>query len=66
MKGMSDDERQKLLADLEFKVEIPAFTGLALKAHLCLPWNKMRNMKRYNNKNNALHWIYTQIYTVDG
>ena len=47
MKSLSTSERQKLLADLEFKIELPALTGLAIKADLCLPWSKMRSMKRY-------------------
>ena len=46
LKGLPDIERQGLLADLQFKIEIPALTGLALKSDLCLPWSKMRNMKR--------------------
>lgn len=40
---------ETLLTDLEFKIEIPAITSLALKSNLCLPWNKMRNMKRTNH-----------------
>lgn len=47
VKSLPSDDRRALLADLEFKIEIPALTSLALKADLCLPWNKMRNMKRY-------------------
>lgn len=46
MKTLSSDERQHLLQDMTFKIEIPALTGLAMKADLSLPWNKMRNMKR--------------------
>ena len=46
VKGRSLEEKKALLADLEFKIELPALTGLALKADLCLPWNKMRTMKR--------------------
>lgn len=40
-------DRQALLEDLEFKVEIPPLKGLALKTNLCLPWKKMRIMRRY-------------------
>lgn len=49
LKSMPADQRQTLLTHLEFKIEIPAITSLALKSNLCLPWNKMRNMKRYHN-----------------
>ena len=45
--ALSTDQRQELLSDLEFKIQIPAITSLALKSNLCLPWNKMRNLKRY-------------------
>ncbi len=38
VKSRSNDERLALLAEMEFKIEIPALTGLALKADLCLPW----------------------------
>ena len=46
MKALTSEDRQKLLAELEFKIELPALTGLAMKSNLCLPWNKMRAMKR--------------------
>ncbi len=42
VKLRSNDERLTLLAEMEFKIKIPALTGLALKADLCLPWSKMR------------------------
>lgn len=50
VKSLPSDDRQTLLADLEFRIEIPALKGLALKADLCLPWKKMRNLKRYIGK----------------
>lgn len=46
LKSLTPDERRDLWEDMEFKIEIPALTGLALKADLCLPWNRMRAMKR--------------------
>ncbi len=46
VKARDTDERQQLLKDLEFKIEIPAVIGLAMKSALCLPWNRMRAMKR--------------------
>ena len=42
----SSDQRQ-VLADLEFKIHLPAIKGLAMKSGLSLPWNKMRALKRY-------------------
>lgn len=47
IKAMSSDERRALLADTEFKIELPPLTGLAMKSDLSLPWSKMRSMKRY-------------------
>ena len=47
---MAHEDRLALLQDLEFKIEIPAITGLALKSNLSLPWNKLRNLKRYTIK----------------
>ena len=49
LRSITSDERQAVLKDLEFKIEIPALTSLALKYNLCLPWNKMRNLKRFED-----------------
>lgn len=46
VKSLTSQDRLALFKDMEFKIEIPALTGLALKADLCLPWNRMRTMKR--------------------
>ncbi len=46
MRCMTSEERKELLATLEFKIELPALTGLAMKADLCLPWSKMRTMRK--------------------
>lgn len=46
VKSVTGDDRQALLESLEFKIQLPALTGLAMKADLCLPWNKMRAMRR--------------------
>ena len=46
VKSLKTDERRDLLEGIDFKIEIPALTGLALKADLCLPWNRMWTMKR--------------------
>lgn len=47
IKSISHEERLALLSDLEFKIVILELTALALKADLCLPWNKLRNLQRY-------------------
>lgn len=47
VKGRSLEDKKALLSDLNFRVELPALTGLALKADLCMPWSKMRTMRRY-------------------
>ena len=47
VKSRSNEERLVLLSEMEFNIEIPALTGLALKSNLCLPWKKMRDLKRY-------------------
>ncbi len=45
-RSQTPEDKEVLMADLDFKIEIPALTGLALKADLCLPWKKIRAMKR--------------------
>ncbi len=40
------EERHTLLADGGFGVEIPAEKGLAMKAGLAIPWNKLRIIRR--------------------
>ncbi len=49
VKLLSPDQRRQLIEDMEFKIEIPSLTSLALKADLCLPWNRLRRMRRYSN-----------------
>ena len=49
LKAMPPSDRQTLLEDTEFKIEIAPLKSLALKANLCLPWNKLRNLKRYKS-----------------
>ena len=44
---LSSDERQKLLTDAGFSIEIAANKGLAMKADLGIPWNKLRVIRRY-------------------
>lgn len=64
VKSLSNEDRQALLEGLEFKIQLPAITGLALKTDLSLPWSKMRTMKRYI-RYISLHHLMTYII-VDG
>ena len=43
---MPRDERRQLMKEANFDVEIPPDHGLAMKADLCLPWNKLRVLRR--------------------
>jgi hypothetical protein len=46
VQSLTKDERQQLLRDAGFSVDIPAEVGLALKADLALPWRKLRMLRR--------------------
>ena len=45
VQSLTKDERQQLLRDASFSVDIPAEVGLALKADLGLPWRKLRVLR---------------------
>ncbi len=47
VKKLCSKKRQKLLTDARFSTEIAATKGLAMKADLGIPWNKLRVMRRY-------------------
>lgn len=51
VKALTPDDRQYLLEDMKFKIEIPTLTGLAMKADLCLSWKTVRSMRRYTVQN---------------
>ena len=40
------EERQRILREGGFYLEIPPEQGLAMKAHLALPWHKLRQVRR--------------------
>ncbi len=47
VKRLKKCERQQLLKDVgQIKVTVPALDGLAMKANLNLPWNKLRSLRR--------------------
>ena len=43
---MPREERKQLLKEANFEAEIPPDHGLAMKADLCLLWNKLRVLRR--------------------
>ena len=47
LKHTSREERQSLLKLANITPEIPAGEGLAMKAELAIPWNKLRHLRRY-------------------
>ena len=44
---LPSEERDKLMNEANFHITIPPEQGLAMKPDLCLPWKKLRMMKRY-------------------
>uniref|UniRef100_A0A1X7UTE9 Uncharacterized protein n=1 Tax=Amphimedon queenslandica TaxID=400682 RepID=A0A1X7UTE9_AMPQE len=47
LKMILSEGRDKLLKEAGFHITIPPEQGLAMKADLCLPWRKLRVMKRW-------------------
>lgn len=47
VKMLPKDERAALMKEANFTISIPPEQGLALKADLNIPWNKLRVMRRY-------------------
>lgn len=46
IRHLSKSERQDLLHSAGFTLDIPAEQGLAMKADLGIPWNKLRVIRR--------------------
>lgn len=46
IRHLTKAEREKLLYENGFTLEIPAEKGLAMKAELSIPWNKLRIIRR--------------------
>ena len=46
---LSVESRTQLLEKAGITLTIPEQQGLAMKADLALPWNKMRELRRYSN-----------------
>ena len=46
LRSLTKDERSKLLVDARLTIDIPPEQGLAMKADLAIPWNKLRVIRR--------------------
>ena len=49
LRSLDKEERSKLLHDAGMTINIPPEQGLAMKADLALPWNKLRVIRRLTN-----------------
>ena len=47
IKMLPSEEREKIMKEANFSVTVPPEEGLAMKADLCMPWRKLRLMRRY-------------------
>ena len=47
LKVLRREERESLMKEAGFTLSVPPDQGLAMKADLCLPWRKLRIMRRY-------------------
>ena len=47
IKKVPTEEREALMKEINFTITVPPEQGLALKSDLCLPWRKLRVMRRY-------------------
>uniref|UniRef100_A0A1X7V618 Uncharacterized protein n=1 Tax=Amphimedon queenslandica TaxID=400682 RepID=A0A1X7V618_AMPQE len=45
---MTKEEQNEILKELDFKIEVSPEQCLGMKADLCLPWKKLRLMRRLN------------------
>ena len=46
VRALSAEERQDLLKSAGITIDIPPDQGLAMKADLAIPWNKLRIIRR--------------------
>lgn len=67
LKMLPKQVREELIKEMKFTVHIPADQNLAMKADLCLPWNKLRIMRKYNMYtiiHNNIHYYF--MHYTDG
>ena len=46
LRSLTREQRSKLLLDAGLTIDIPPEQGLAMKADLAIPWNKLRVIRR--------------------
>lgn len=63
LKRKPAEEREEITKAANFTITVPPEEGLALKSDLCLPWRKLRMMRRYS-ANTLLK--FTLLYLLDG
>ncbi|XP_048588874.1 E3 ubiquitin-protein ligase TRIM39-like [Nematostella vectensis] len=49
MQRMGQEERETIAQEAGLKIEVPEGQGLAMKADIGIPWNKLRELKRWLN-----------------
>ena len=54
IKSVPKEERDILMKEAKFTITIPPEQGLAMKANLNIPWNKLRVMRRYTIQCNTV------------
>lgn len=59
VKALSQEDQQQLLKSAEITTDIPPEQGLAMKAHLAIPWNRLRIIRMYirNSIGETLNYI---------
>jgi hypothetical protein len=58
LKQLPIEERKILMKEANFTISIPPEQGLAMKADLNIPWNKLRIMRRYYTKLIYIYYMY--------
>ena len=61
VKMLTSEDRQDLLKSAVITIDIPPEQGLAIKADLAIPWNKLRVIRRYQ-----YHTCIHGSFTIDG
>ena len=64
VKGLPASERSQLLTSAGITLDIPPEKGLALKANLAIPWNKLRTVRRYTAYSSYIHYVI--VLPADG
>ena len=65
IKMLPKEVREALMKEANFTITIPPEAGLAMKASLNIPWNKLRLMRRYRAHDTKKYFIILLLH-VDG